>query len=176
MGLVEAAWIAVVGTLGGVIVTAVVGLLGTLITLRNQRAVMESQIGAQAAQKLRDDRKEAFVEYLSAYRQMWEYINRVVCDDEFKSEAESASTSASIKRFAFIFPEIDARLGRAYFMVQILAGEGARRATKTANETLWSMAHKAFRITESEFAELDEHASQTRNSMRAAMRADLEVQ
>jgi hypothetical protein len=160
MGLVEAAWIAVVGTLGGVIVTAVVGLLGTLITLRNQRAVMESQIGAQAAQKLRDDRKEAFVEYLSAYRQMWEYINRVVCDDEFKSEAESASTSASIKRFAFIFPEI----------------EGARRATKTANETLWSMAHKAFRITESEFAELDEHASQTRNSMRAAMRADLEVQ
>ena len=62
------AWIVVIGTLSGVAVTAVTGLIGARLTINSQRDQARAQRNHEARNKLRDERRAAFVAYLSAYQ------------------------------------------------------------------------------------------------------------
>jgi hypothetical protein len=64
-------WVVVVGTLGGVILTSVGGLTGIILTARHQRAIAERQAHKEAESRLRSKRRETFVNYLSAYQDMY---------------------------------------------------------------------------------------------------------
>jgi gas vesicle protein len=56
------AWIAVIGTLGGVAVTAAAGLLTAMVTGRQQQATLERQFQQQTNSKVREERRAIFVE------------------------------------------------------------------------------------------------------------------
>jgi hypothetical protein len=64
-------WITVVGTLGGVAITAATGLLTLVFTERNQRSRMEIENAANRQRDLLQDRRAAFLDYLGAYRRMY---------------------------------------------------------------------------------------------------------
>jgi hypothetical protein len=60
-------WV-VVGTLGGVILTSVSGLLGIILTTRHQCTIAERGARREAEDRLRSERRETFVNYLAAYK------------------------------------------------------------------------------------------------------------
>jgi hypothetical protein len=64
-------WVVVVGTLGGVILTSVTGLIGIIPTTRHQRAIAELGAPREVEDRLRDERRETFVNYLTAYQDMY---------------------------------------------------------------------------------------------------------
>jgi hypothetical protein len=165
----------VVGTLAGVLITAVAGLITTVVTLRDQRQVASDQASLQLTQRVRDDRKEAFVEYLSAYRLMLDSAQKIASNDEFANLREREGNATTPRRFEMAFPEVASQYGRSYYMLQIIAGSETREAAKKANDALWKLAQGSFSVSKEEFQALDLDTSRTRKDMRNAMRSDLGV-
>jgi ABC-type long-subunit fatty acid transport system fused permease/ATPase subunit len=64
---VDPAWIAVFGTLSGVVVSTVGGITTSSLTSRNQRLASQRQLESAADDKIRQEVRESFVDYLSAY-------------------------------------------------------------------------------------------------------------
>src|SRR5215472_3278809 len=60
-------WIAVIGTLGGVAVTALAGLVTAVVVGRQQRAAIEIQFRHETGRRIREERRTIFVEYLTAF-------------------------------------------------------------------------------------------------------------
>jgi predicted kinase len=71
----DSATLAVVGTLSGVVITATAALLGNLLTARQQRATTERQLLHTVDERLRTERREAFVDYFAAYSALREKID-----------------------------------------------------------------------------------------------------
>jgi hypothetical protein len=63
-------WVVVVGTLGGVLLTSASGLLGIILTARYQRVIADRHAREEVESRLRSERREVFVNYLSAYQDM----------------------------------------------------------------------------------------------------------
>ena len=136
------------GTLTGVLITAVVGLLTTVVTLRSQRDLARQQASLQLAQQVRVDRKEAFVEYLSAYRLMYDSALRIAYDDEFASLRGKKVRTTTPTTFEATFPQVVSQFARSYYMLQIIAAGAGREAAEKANEALWALANGSFNATE----------------------------
>lgn len=64
-------WVVVVGTLGGVILTSVTGLIGIILTTRHQHTIAELGAQREVEDRLRKERRETFVNYLAAYQEMY---------------------------------------------------------------------------------------------------------
>jgi hypothetical protein len=64
---VNSAWIAVIGTLGGVALTATAGLLTAMLSGRQQQEALSRQFRQEDNRKIREERRAIFVEYLTAY-------------------------------------------------------------------------------------------------------------
>jgi hypothetical protein len=63
---VEAAWIAVIGTLGGVLITALTGITTAMLTARFQARASVRQIQVETVRLLRAEKRDIFVQYLEA--------------------------------------------------------------------------------------------------------------
>ena len=126
----------------------------------------------QLIQQVRADRKEAFVEYLGAYRLMYDSALQIAYDDAF---AELRGQKVKTAKFETTFPQVVSQFARSYYMLQIIGGGPVREAAISANDALWALAYGSFSATEAEFLELDQSASRTRNDVRDAMRSELGV-
>ncbi len=69
-------WVVVVGTLGGMVLTSVTGLIGIILTTRHQRAITELGAQREVEDRLRDERRETFVNYLTACQDMYGALAR----------------------------------------------------------------------------------------------------
>jgi hypothetical protein len=68
------AWIAVIGTLGGVVVTALSAVMVAWLITRSQRFTLDRQRDHDIAEHRRAERREIFIEYLAAYSELREKI------------------------------------------------------------------------------------------------------
>jgi hypothetical protein len=70
----DPAWIAVLGTLGGVIVTSITGVSVGVLTTRGQQLSVERQRSHETAEHRRAERRDTFVEFLAAYSELREKV------------------------------------------------------------------------------------------------------
>jgi len=70
----DPAWIAVIGTLGGVAVTAISAVTVASLTTRSQRLTLDRQRDHELAEHRRAERRETFIEYLAAYSELREKV------------------------------------------------------------------------------------------------------
>jgi hypothetical protein len=70
----NSAWIAVIGTLGGVVVTALSAVLVAWLTTRSQHLTLDRQRDHDIAEHRRAERREIFIEYLAAYSELREKV------------------------------------------------------------------------------------------------------
>jgi hypothetical protein len=153
------AWIAVIGTLGGVLITAVVSLLSTRQTQQAQRAAAESQRAHEVWARLREERRMTFVGYFVAYQAL---LARAV--EVTESDAPEHGRFGDEERELFT---------RAYNELLITAEQAdTLDAARRATAALWDVVRAASSSTE-EFDELEERAREPRRELRKAMRAEL---
>lgn len=152
------AWIAVVGTLGGVLVTAVAGLLSARQTQRAQREAAESQRAHEIWARLREERRTTFVGYFVAYQALLARAIEVV-----ESEAPRDGRFADEERELFT---------RAYNELLITAERGdTLDAARRATAGLWDVVRAV--SSAEDFRDLEEQARVPRRELRQAMRAEL---
>jgi ADP-ribosylglycohydrolase len=157
----EAAWIAVIGTLGGVLLTAVASLLSARLTVNSQRAAAASQRLHEARNKLRDERRAAFVTYLSAYQAL---AHRAIEKIETPHSADDRGRFGEEERGSF---------SRAYQELLITADSPETvDAARAATATLWDMV-QAVQSGPEAFREAEGRAQAPRRQLRAAMRDEL---
>ena len=157
----EAAWIAVIGTLGGVALTALTSLLSARLTVNSQREAAASQRLHEARNKLRDERRAAFVNYLSAYQAL---NHRAVQKIEASHTPDGPGWFGEKERGSF---------SRAYQELLITADRTETiDAARAATAALWDMV-KAVQSGPNAFRDADKRAQAPRRQLRAAMRDEL---
>jgi hypothetical protein len=157
----NATWIAVIGTLGGVALTALATLLSARLTVSSQRSAAAAQRLHEARNKLRDERRATFVSYLAAYQALY---SRAV------EKIETSPSSAEIDRFGD--DERDA-FSRAYQELLITAElPETTEAARAATAALWDLV-RAVHSDLTEFREAEERAQGPRRRLRAEMREEL---
>lgn len=162
------AWIAVIGTLGGVVVTAGVSLLAVVIAGRHQRDHFERTSARESAHARRQELRSVYADYMSAYSTMRDRV--VVLAEQRAIEAEA--NPGSIEAFA---PDESAELSRAYHTLRIVAPDETGAAARETTAYLWQLARIAATGTRSEFDEAWPDGSTPRRRLRQAMRFDLGV-
>ena len=108
----DPAWIAVIGTLGGVVVTATSAVAVASLTTRSQRLTLDRQRDHDLAEHRRAERRETFIDYLAAYSELREKIlalheqpppRTAPLAEQFPTEVARFSRAYQALR---IFPEI----------------------------------------------------------------------
>jgi hypothetical protein len=157
----EAAWIAVIGTLGGVALTALTSLLTARLTVNSQRAAADSQRLHEARNKLRDERRAAFITYLAAYQAL---SHRAIEKMEAPDTSDDTDWFGDEERGSF---------SRAYQELLITADRtGTVDAARAATATLWDMV-RAVQSGPEAFRDAEQRAQAPRRQLRAAMRDEL---
>src|SRR3954466_8390029 len=144
----DSATLAVVGTLSGVVVTATAALLGNLLTARQQRATTERQLLHTVDERLRTERRTAFVDYFAAYSDLREKIainaeahasgtSGVAAPQPAQAAATGRRRATRVKEYA---AEEAARFYRAYQALQITANDAVGEAAKQCTDYLWNLA------------------------------------
>lgn len=158
----EAAWIAVIGTLGGVALTALTSLLTARLTVNSQRAAAASERLHQARDKLRDERRAAFITYLAAYQAL---AHRAIEKIEAPQSSESPGRFGEEERGSF---------SRAYQELLITADRPETvDAARAATATLWDMI-QAVESGPEAFRDAESRAQAPRRQLRTEMRNELD--
>jgi hypothetical protein len=169
-------WVVVVGTLGGVILTSVSGLLGIILTTRHQHAIGERQALHEVENRLRSERRETFVNYLAAYQDLYGKA-LAIADSRFQVRPESQLTEPPLaQNILEQAPEESARFSRAYHELVITGGLSTRKAARDCTSRLWDLAYASTEADAASFARLKDQARPSRQSLREAMRAELGVE
>lgn len=152
-------WIVVVGTLGGVLITAVASLLSVRQTQRAQQQAAESQRAHEVWARLREERRTTFVGYFVAYQALLARAIEVV-----ESDTHEEGRFGDEEREMFT---------RAYNELLITAEQSdTLDAARRATAALWDAVRAATMGAET-FGEMDERAREPRRELRNAMRAEL---
>jgi hypothetical protein len=125
----DPSWIAVIGTLGGVVVTSVSGITAGWLTIRGQRQNTDRQRAHEVAEHRRTERRETFVEYLAAYSELRE-----------KVLAMGENASPATAPLAEIHPLEVARYSRAYQELRIFSNPSTGEAARECSFHLWDLA------------------------------------
>lgn len=157
----DAAWIAVIGTLGGVALTALASLAQRAAHLEQPAGAATAQRLHDAHEKLRDERRGAFVSYLSAYQAL---NSRAVEKIEDPSAHEAIGRFGDKERNAF---------SRAYQELLITAERPETvEAARAATAALWDMVQAVSSGVEA-FRDAEQRAQAPRRRLRAEMRDEL---
>jgi uncharacterized membrane-anchored protein YhcB (DUF1043 family) len=170
------AWIAVIGTLGGVAVTAVTGLIAARFTVNSQRDQAKAQRNHEARNKIRDERRVAFVAYLSAYQALLGRALEAMENPALKSAATDLSrTGSSTNIVATRCAEQERRdFTMAYEHLLITADRPETiEAAREATARLWDII-RAVGAQES-FDVAEETARAPRRMLRQRMREELRL-
>jgi hypothetical protein len=165
-------WIAVIGTLGGVALTAVAGLLTAVLVSRQQRAAAETQFRHETVQKVREERRTIFVEYLAAFDTALGKAHQV-----FTSPVQAVSNQAAGPQpFAAVAGPEMGRVNQAYLTVTITAMTETRQAARESVDALWKAGNAAMSGDETAYKLEVENAHGASRVLRAAMRKELDIE
>jgi hypothetical protein len=174
---VDTAWIAVIGTLAGVGITVLGGISTALIASKNQRLTAEQQNKYQVSDKLRKERRDVFVEYLTSYQKMYGEA-RIIADRRFRGGESSAIPDGQFEAgriFERHAPQQAIELGRAYYTLVITSGPGVRFAADACTSTLWAVARASVAGDSATYDTALNDASRARKVLRDKMREELEI-
>lgn len=169
----NSAWIAVVGTLGGVGLTAAAGLLTAMLTGRQRQETVERQFHHEEIQKIREERRAIFVEYLAAYDTAMGRAYRVMNDSHVSAVTDSVHKG---QPFETVAEEEMAGVNRAYLTITITASDETRQAADDCTGSLWRIGNAAMSEDRGAFDREVENAREPRRILRAAMRKELNVE
>ncbi|MFE3195429.1 hypothetical protein ACFXHA_40955 [Nocardia sp. NPDC059240] len=163
------AWIAVVGTLSGVVVTAASSLTINALSNRHQRDVLNRQLEAAAIDRNRKEVRDSFIDYWAAYDALQDRI--LVFRFERQSQPESKAASNMIEAFA---PDESTQFNRATNALAITAATSASiEAADAAMWQLWRLAQAA-EVNDTAAFDAEWAAGYAlRRQLRSAMRAEL---
>lgn len=167
-------WVVVIGTLGGVILTSVSGLLGIILTTRHQRAIAKLSAHREAEDRLRNERRETFVNYLAAYQDMYGKA-LAIAKSRFQRRLEDQPHLLGLS-FLEQAPEEAARFSRAYHELTITGGPNTRETARECTSRLWDLIYASTETDAASFEQLKVQARPPRHSLGEAMRAELGVE
>lgn len=165
--------ITVIGTLGGVLVTATAGLLTALIAARNQRHHAAAESLAALQQKLREERRAAFLAYLQTYRALYAQA-LAIARDPVRKHVESASSNRA-GLFEQEAPEQVLAFSDAHYELSIIAGRRVRNAARVCTAGIWKLATRCISGNPEEVREAESETRQPLRDLREAMRLELGV-
>lgn len=160
----DSAWIAVIGTLGGVVVTSVTGIMVGWLTIRGQRQNTDRQRAHEVAEHRRAERRETFVEYLAAYSELREKVLSMV-----------DNASPATVPLAEIHPTEVARYSRAYQALLIFSTPPTGEAANNCSAHLWDLADAVRRGDEAAIAHDRDEGRRLRGALRTAMQHELGI-
>ena len=164
-----------IGTLGGVFVTATAGLVTAYLSSRQRVAEAEHQARLERQRQIRDERRAIFVEYLSAYRMMYSRALEIVAQGGCADKFDVTQVREAMKRFERAATTEVLDYSRAYYTVTISASKETREAADEATRTLWELAAAAVTGNQAAVEEADSNTAEPRRRLRSAMRADLGI-
>lgn len=167
-------WVVVVGTLGGVILTSVTGLIGIILTTRHQHTIAELGAQREVEDRLRKERRETFVNYLAAYQEMYGKAF-AIATSRFQGRSEDEPFPLG-PRFLERAPEKTARFSRAYHELSITGGPNTRKIARDCTSKLWDLVYASTEADAASFERLKVQERPSRQSLREAMRAELGVE
>jgi hypothetical protein len=162
----------VAGTLGGVALTAAVSLLTALLVGRQQRAVVERRLQQEVGQKIREERRTTFVDYLAAYDAAMGCAYRVMISS---TETQSSGTDRQ-RPFETIAEAEMGNVNKSYLTITITASAETREAARECTGALWKVGNAAMSGDKETFNREVENARGPRSDLRAAMRRELSVE
>jgi hypothetical protein len=162
----DAAVIAVIGTLGGVVITALTGIATALITGHNQRALAETQAERDIRKSELADRRRDFATFLQAY------------DDVFAGGeglfARATAGESGLAPDRELYAEIR-RFKQAHLILSITTPLPMWSATDRCLGSIWELLDAAVTGDKQLFDIAVNDTRGPRNDVRAAMRAQLGV-
>lgn len=158
----DPSWIAVIGTLGGVIVTATSAVAVAGLTTRNQRVTLDRQRDHELAEHRRAERRETFIDYLAAYSELREKILAL-------HEQPPPRTAPLAEQF----PAEVARFSRAYQALRIFSNRATGQAAHDCSSHLWDLADAVRRNDIPAIAHDRDEGRRLRRILRTAMQHEL---
>jgi hypothetical protein len=168
MAGVGGAWIAVVGTLCGVMVTAMSGLLSGVLAARRQRTDAEWQAALNVKDQRRQELRDTFVDYLACYGALRDRI--LVFHRLEATELRRGDSPFLIESFA---PDEATAFKRATHLIMITASAATSNAASLAAFQLWDVAAAAERRDSDRFTRELDAGSLLRRELYHAMRSEL---
>jgi hypothetical protein len=162
----DAALIAVLGTLGGVVITAAAGLATAALTARNQRALAEAQAQREQRRAELVDCRTDFGKFLQAYDEVFAGTEVIF--------ARASGGETGINYESELFDQVR-RLKQAHLLLMITTPEQVRTASGRCLGSMWDFLDAAVTGNEERYLEAARATQQPRDAIRAAMRAHLGV-
>jgi hypothetical protein len=162
----SSAWIALVGALGGVAVTGGLSLATAILTHRwNEQARVRAG-HEQDAQTMRNQKREAFYDYLTATNSFYQAVDQVYLrtgrNEQFdqREHARAAITALQDK----------------YVYLTISAGADVRKLARDYNVALYALEKAAQGADHDLWPDLEIETHRARRQLREAMRIELGIQ
>jgi gas vesicle protein len=172
---VSSSWIIVIGTLGGVFITASAGLLTAYLSGRQRVAEAEYQSAQDRERQLREDRRIIYQEYLTTYRAMYSRAHAVAAQGGDPDRSNVNSARGNRWQFEQIATEVVLDFSRCYFAVQISGSKQTVEAVGKASGVLWNLVEACVSGDQAAVEQADNKASDARRHLREMMRADLGI-
>jgi hypothetical protein len=160
----DSAWIAVIGTLGGVVVTSASAIVVGWLTVRGQRRNTALQRVHDVSEHRREERRETFVEYLAAYSELREKVLGM------HEQAQPTTTPLTE-----LYPTEVARFSRAYQALRIFCSPPTGEAAHGCSSHLWDLADAVRRGDTEAIAQDRDEGRRLRRELRTAMQHELGV-
>jgi hypothetical protein len=159
------AWFALVGVLGGVTVTGVMGLATATLNHRWEEQRRISTHREQEGRVIRDQRREACHDYLLATNAFWQAMDQLNLN---------ASRGRQVDRAEYL-RETNTTLQDTYVYLTISCGAKVRELADSYQGKLYELAGESQDVTRDEWGDLSQRTHQPRKELREAMRNELNV-
>jgi gas vesicle protein len=173
---VSSSWIIVIGTLGGVFITASAGLLTAYLSGRQRIAEAEHQWTQDRERQLREERRIIYKEYLTTYRAMYSRAHAIAAQGGSPDRSNVNSVRGNRWQFEQAATEVVLDFSRCYFAVQISGSKQTVEAVTKASGALWELVEACVSGDQAAVEQADNKASETRRYLRKKMRADLGIE
>lgn len=164
----DSALLAVIGTLSGVVITAAVGLVGTILSGRNQRLSFALQLAAARSDQLRNERRAAYIEFLTAFGELRECV---LTKHRANLRDGRTNTAAALKPADYA-PAEAAQFIRVCHLLRVSCSDAISGQAQACADQLWYLGDNYY-ISSTEFDALYEQTRASRRSLEKAMRDDL---
>jgi gas vesicle protein len=173
---VSSSWIIVIGTLGGVFITASAGLLTAYLSGHQRVAEAEHRSAKDREKQLWEERRTIYLEYLTTYRAMYSRAYAVVAQGGHPDLANVNSVLGNRwQQFEQVATEVVLDFSRCHFAVQISGSKQTREAVEKASATLWDLVEACVSGDQAAFQQADDKTRDSRRRLREMMRADLGI-
>jgi hypothetical protein len=166
---VNVAWITVIGTLGGVVVTALLGVITVLLTQRSQYRRTEQEHRFQVERELRTAQRDSFVRYIVSAQNVFDRA----ADLYVKNRAVPLDIGEFVLHPPRDLAEVLARNETCRVEALLLAGEQVRAALRDYDDQLKAFWKAVGSGTESDRSETWKSETTAYHRLIAIMQADV---